>query len=121
MDEMKVVYLSHPLTTFGDFDVNMKKVYVIARELGKIKPNWCLVSPLHNFSWMEKNTPHGKMMIYCLRLLETCDSIVLCPGWRGSVGCNAEKISAESQKMDIYFFENGEIKQWRNRYDIFHR
>jgi hypothetical protein len=98
----KLYFISHPLFTFGDPDLNRKEARQVELKLDNM--GIYIINPL---SIIPPNTPEPAAMGKCDRLLKACDGIILCQNWRKSNGCRHEKILAEEWELEIIEIEEG--------------
>ena len=82
------IYLSGPITGQNGY----KRVFSTAQELLQEKGHKDVVNPAE----LDKVLPeiekmdHEEIVLLCFDLLNTCDAMVMLPGWKKSTGCMAE-------------------------------
>lgn len=98
---MERVYIAHP---YGGKEENKQKVEEIIRKLVKDNPDMMPVSPIHALGFLYNETEYIAGMNLCLKLLQSCDKLVLCPGWQGSKGCCMEYAFAQGHGIEIFLY-----------------
>lgn len=99
-DFMKVVYVSHPFT--GNEETNRAASMRITRELAERHPEIVFINPLAVFAAAgAAGLSYEQIMAQCLALLERCDEMILCEGWKWSKGCKMEYNHAIEREIPI--------------------
>ena len=99
-DFMKVVYVSHPFT--GNEETNRAASMRITRELAERHPEIVFINPLAVFAAAgAAGLSYEQIMAQCLALLERCDEMILCEGWKWSKGCKMEYHHAIEREIPI--------------------
>lgn len=100
---MGLVYLSHP---FGGLKDSMFEAGQMANRLqAEIGTNGTILSPIHNFSWLayrEESNGYWEDIFHCIRLLSSCDGMILSGNWKQSFGCCIEYLYALDHKIPVY-------------------
>lgn len=81
-----MIYIAHP---YGGKPRNRNNIEKIILNLTTTSTN-TFVSPVHAFGFMYNLVSYDQGMLYCLELLEKCDSAIFCSGWEKSIGCRQE-------------------------------
>ncbi len=101
-----LLYLSHP---FGGLKDNMFDAGLVANRLqAKFGTTRTILSPIHNFSWLsyrEEKSGYWEDIFHCLRLLSSCDGMVLTGDWKKSLGCCIEYLYALDHHIPVYIAE----------------
>lgn len=115
--ECGMAYLAHPYTpineTMGIFEKEIKKANVeetgdFAYEFMQNYPNMTIISPLHNYSFLEgKQLRNTKILEYDFKLLSKCTHLILSGHWRHSRGCMSEYGYAKAKGIRIYEYRDG--------------
>lgn len=99
---MQMIYVSHP---YGGDATNAKKVDVIVRALQAQSETEdsqiVFVSPIHAIRCDYHGTDYIKGLSYCIRLLKSCDAILMTGNWRESTGCVSEYFTALALGIDV--------------------
>lgn len=99
----KMVYICHPLTSFGDVRENQKRVQQICSSLVMEQAPVVPISPIHAFSFFDTTGSQEIVMGYCLQLLNACHEIWVYGDWQKSSGCREEVAFAQSKGIPIRF------------------
>ncbi len=112
-----MAYLAHPYAPLdrkmGIFEKEIKKANAeetgdIAYEFMQNYPNMTIISPLHNYSFLEgKQLRNTKILEYDFKLLSKCTHLILSGHWRNSKGCMAEYGYAKARGIRIYEYRDG--------------
>ena len=112
-----VAYLAHPYApineTMGIFKKEIKKANVeetgdFAYEFMQNYPNMTIISPLHNYSFLEgKQLRNTKILEYDFKLLSKCTHLILSGNWQHSLGCMSEYGYAKAKGIRIYEYRDG--------------
>ena len=94
----KLIYLAHPFR--NDPNLNTARISAICREIHKTRPDLTLISPIHNFAYLD---PETDVTAQCLELLSKCDMLWVCGDWTTSEGCKAEIAKAQELHMSICY------------------
>lgn len=126
---MKLVYIAHP---YGGKPENAKAVERIIEELNsgdhpmltrkipvfRTAGEWIQIiseiqadelihaayeSPIHQQGFMYEGVPYITGLQRCLRMLDTCNMLLLCGDWKHSKGCLAEFGFAMARHIPIIF------------------
>lgn len=107
--ECGMAYLAHPYASaFSDTKAfNLTDAENIAFKIMKKYLNLTIISPLHNYSFLEgKELKETEILKYDFRLLSRCDILVLSGNWRLSCGCMAEYGYAKAKGIRIYEYRD---------------
>lgn len=74
------------------------------------------VSPIHQLGAMYDDMSYIQGLNQCLELLNKCDSIFLCDGWKESKGCISEYAFARAMRIPIIFENPGDIYDFSTGY-----
>ena len=98
-----LIYLSHP---FGGLKDNMFDAGQIANRLQReLGTDGTILSPIHNFSWLayrEETSGYWEDIYHCIRLLSSCDGMILSGDWRKSQGCCIEYLYCLHNNIPVY-------------------
>lgn len=112
IDNKKVIYVSHPYRgktgSIEEINDNLEKINDICRELILTKNDVIVISPIHNYSFMNSNDDQNLILDKCTELLHLCDELWLYGDWINSEGCNYEKEIAK--KLNIKVVDNRRSK-----------
>ncbi|SEA49865.1 protein of unknown function [Eubacterium aggregans] len=103
LSKEKMYYICHPLTTYGDEDINRLMEQDLVKEILDIQPGVGLVRP---FEILPEDVDESEAMGVCLKLLKMCDGIILMQNWERSEGCREEVVQAVRDEQEILVFEN---------------
>ena len=92
-----LIYVSHP---FSNKPKNKDKVEEIVRTLTLLHPENIYISPIHTFGFLYEDVSYETGLEMCFKLLDKCDKILLCDGWKNSRGCTAEALYAEFNHIE---------------------
>ena len=98
---MKRYYVSHPFT--GDEEANLADAERIRAKLKAHHPHICFMNPLGMFG--DENADYCTALADAMELLSCCEAIILCPGWKRSIGCRAEKAYAIHTGIKIHYLD----------------
>lgn len=117
--ECGMAYLAHPYAPVaksskvfaGEIkEANVAETGDIAYEIMKKYPNLTIISPLHNYSFLEGNyEKETEILKYDFRLLSRCDILILSGNWRNSKGCMSEYGYAKAKGIRIYEYVDGTL------------
>lgn len=80
-----VLYVAHPFG--GDLD-NVSRAEIQLSKLRKLLPRHTLVSPIHNWGYLNYElTGQVEAISNCVSLLLRCDALILTGRWEESAGC----------------------------------
>lgn len=115
--ECGMAYLAHPyspLNRRAEIFVeaikaeNVEEAGDIALKIMKKYLNLTIISPLHNYSFLEGNyEKETEILKYDFRLLSRCDILILSGNWRNSKGCMSEYGYAKAKGIRIYEYRDG--------------
>lgn len=115
--ECGMAYLAHPyapldrkMEIFANEikEANTEETGDIAYEFMQNYPNMTIISPLHNYSFLEgKQLRNTKILEYDFKLLSKCTHLILSGSWRNSNGCMAEYGYAVAKGIRIYEYRDG--------------
>lgn len=114
--ECGMAYLAHPYTPIvknlkaftGEIkESNVEEMGDIAFKIMKKYLNLTIISPLHNYSFLEGNyEKETEILKYDFRLLSRCDILILSGNWRNSKGCMSEYGYAKAKGIRIYEYRD---------------
>lgn len=117
--ECGMAYLAHPyapLNRRAEIFVeaikaeNVEEAGDIALKIMKKYLNLTIISPLHNYSFLEGNyEKETEILKYDFRLLSRCDILILSGNWRNSKGCMSEYGYAKAKGIRIYEYRDGTL------------
>lgn len=104
---MTRIYLAGPMTNVPDYNaVTFSAAAILAREHGWTPVNPHDTDPAHDGPCPpgEKHNGHPNLCWYAaaLRVLATCDAILMLPGWEASRGARLEHDWAQLAGMAIH-------------------
>lgn len=103
-----VLYVAHPFG--GDLD-NVSRAEIHLSRLQKLLPRHTLVSPIHNWSYLDYERTNQVVAISdCVSLLLRCDALLLTGRWETSAGCRAEYIAAKVISLPIFTFDGDDLQ-----------
>lgn len=115
--ECGMAYLAHPyapLNRRAEIFVeaikaeNVEEAGDIALKIMKKYLNLTIISPLHNYSFLEgKQLRNTKILEYDFKLLSKCTHLILSGHWRHSRGCMSEYGYAKAKGIRIYEYRDG--------------
>lgn len=88
LENANVVYVAHP---YGGLSFNYERTSSIMKLLCEKFPNITFVSPIHAYGFMYEAVDYEKGIRMCFKLLDLCDTVLLCGDWENSRGCRMEK------------------------------
>ena len=104
-----VLYVAHPFG--GDLD-NVSRAEIHLSKLRKLLPRHTLVSPIHNWGYLNYElTGQVEAISYCVSLLLRCDALILTGRWEESAGCRAEYIAAKVKGLPVFTFSNNDLQR----------
>lgn len=104
-----VLYVAHPFG--GDLD-NVSRAEIHLSRLQKLLPRHTLVSPIHNWGYLDYEMADQVAAISdCVNLLLRCDALVLAGLWNDSAGCRAEYIAAKVKGLPIFTFDGDDLQR----------
>ena len=114
--ECGMAYLAHPYSPIvenlkvftGEIkESNVEETGDIALKIMKKYLNLTIISPLHNYSFLEGNyEKETEILKYDFRLLSRCDILILSGNWRNSKGCMSEYGYAKAKGIRIYEYRD---------------
>lgn len=114
-----MAYLAHPyapLNRRAEIFVdairaeNVEEAGDMAYEIMKKYLNLTIISPLHNYSFLEgKELKETEILEYDFKLLSKCTHLILSGNWRNSKGCMAEYGYAKAKGIRIYEYVDGTL------------
>lgn len=110
--ECGMAYLAHPYSptpnSLATKEFNLMDTGNIALKIMKKYLNLTIISPLHNYSFLEGNyEKETEILKYDFRLLSRCDMLILSGDWRHSLGCMSEYGYAKAKGIRIYEYRDG--------------
>lgn len=99
-----LLYLSHPFDD-ANHDNNHEISKLAGRFQKEIGTKGTIVAPIHNFigaSYIEKEDEYWEEIYRCLRLLASCDGIILSGNWKESLECCIECKYCIEHHIPIY-------------------
>lgn len=111
--ENQVAYVAHP---YGGHEVNRELTTMELLKLSKAFPPLVLLSPLHNFEWVEYIADRHTQDLFqnkCNALLDRSDILILTGAWMDSRGCMQEFERAKEQGKPIFIFKHGGLFPYR--------
>lgn len=103
-----MAYMAHP---FGGDSVNVAFAGNAAAALQRKYKNLAIISPLHNFSFLDdRDLSEEQILTFEFLSLAKCDLLILCKGWRTSRGCCAEFGFAMARGLPVYEFNFADAK-----------
>lgn len=112
--ENQVAYVAHP---YGGHEVNRELTTMELLKLSKGFPSLVLVSPLHNFEWVEYIADRHTQDLFqdkCNALLDRADILILTGAWMDSHGCMQEFERAKEQGKPIFIYKHGELSRYKD-------
>ncbi len=91
-------YLSHPYTSYGSKSHNLFNSIKLAEHL-KIEHQISLINVI---DVLPRGLDNDAAMKKCIKILESCDAVIFCPGWKESKGCIEEYAWAKTNKLTMY-------------------
>ena len=88
LENSKIVYVAHP---YSGLSSNYEKVSDIMNVLCSKFSDKTFISPIHAYGFMYESVDYEKGINLCFKLLDLCDTVLLCGEWEHSKGCNMEK------------------------------
>lgn len=88
LENSKIVYVAHP---YSGLSSNYEKVSDIMNVLCSKFSDKTFISPIHAYGFMYESVDYDKGINLCFKLLDLCDTVLLCGEWEHSKGCNMEK------------------------------
>lgn len=102
---MKKIFVSHPYK--DDPGVNKEKVNLICKAI--LKAGYLPISPLHLFSFCEKDL-RSEIMDVCFSLIDLCDEVWV---FGKSEGCKTERAYALLNRKKVrYFNDDLKVIRW---------
>lgn len=103
-----VLYVAHPFG--GDLD-NVSRAEIQLSKLQKLLPRHTLVSPIHNWGYLDYEMADQVAAIGdCVNLLLRCDALIVTGRWELSAGCRAEYIAAKVKGLPIFTFDGDDLQ-----------
>lgn len=103
-----MLYVAHPFG--GDLD-NVSRAEIQLSKLRKLLPRHTLISPIHNWSYLDYEMTNQVVAISdCVSLLLCCDALVLTGHWEESAGCRAEYIAAKVKGLPVFVFDGDDLR-----------
>lgn len=85
INKYTMLYVAHP---FGGDLVNISRAEIQLSKLRKLLPQHTLISPIHNWSYLDYEMTNQVVAIRdCVSLLLRCDALILTGRWEESAGC----------------------------------
>lgn len=117
--ECGMAYLAHPyapldrkMEIFANEikEANTEETGDIAYEFMQNYPNMTIISPLHNYSFLDgKELKETEILKYDFKLLSKCTHLILSGHWQHSRGCMAEYGYAKARGIRIYEYVDGTL------------
>lgn len=105
LDGSKLYYLSHPYTSHGNREGNLRDANLVEMHI-KIRHNAKVINPI---TLIPENTRDDIAMEKCFNMYQAADAIILCENWDKSTGCKIERKWAIRDGKDIYYFIKGKV------------
>lgn len=106
LDKSKIYYLSHPCTTYGKKEENIKDSKVIEILL-RIRFGIRVINPI---AIIIEGTTEEEAMKKCFHLYNACDEVIFCENWNKSTGCKEEHRWTQDDEKPHHFYDNGILK-----------
>jgi cell division FtsZ-interacting protein ZapD len=103
-----MIYISHP---YGGKEENKLKVEEVIKKLVVENPSETYISPIHCFGFMYELVDYQSGLEMCLRLLESCDKMLVFGDWQNSRGCNAEILHAGFNHIQYEIVDKLEVAE----------
>ena len=98
---MKMIYVSHPFS--GNENQNRKMAREKIAKLSEEFPNIVFINPLDNMQYAEQaSLSYDDILKQCIRLLDSCDGLVMLGDWKNSKGCVEEYKEAVHVGITVY-------------------
>ena len=97
---MTRIYISHPYTSTGEADENVRAAREIQKEVQKEEPDANVICVLGAMPFVGT---YKEQIMRCLDELDTCDIIMFCGRWKESRGCLIEYGYAVAKDKKIIF------------------
>lgn len=100
LDSSRVVYVAHPYSGSSE---NYENISRIVYTLCKVYSDKTFISPIHSYGFMYNDVDYDSGLRLCFKLMDLCDTILLCGDWINSKGCVLEKEYAElhNKKVEV--------------------
>lgn len=105
LDKLKLYYLSHPCTTYGDKVTNINDAKRIEMLL-KIKHGIKIINPI---IVLPAGVSEQEAMLKCHHLYMASDEVIFCKHWEKSKGCNEEYYWAIKDKKTCHFLNRDAV------------
>jgi hypothetical protein len=119
---MELVYLAHPFACrYGEAEYIYSRMRAAVRDARwaaghLIGRGFAVINPLALSDDIEYAAPTVRDWLRIdLRLVRSCDSIVLCPGWERSTGCRIEYRYARLLGKRVYVLALGDLTVMHER------
>lgn len=108
INKYTMLYVAHPLG--GNLD-NIARAEIQLSKLRKLLPRHTLISPIHNWSYLDYEMTNQVVAISdCVNLLLRCDALILTGRWEESAGCRAEYIAAKVKGLPVFTFDGDDLQ-----------
>ena len=109
INKYTMLYVAHP---FGGNLDNIARAEIQLSKLRKLLPRHTLVSPIHNWRYLNyEASDQVKAIADCVNLLLRCDALILTGRWEESAGCRAEYIAAKVKGLPVFTFNNNDLQR----------
>jgi hypothetical protein len=98
-----LAYVAAPFS--GDVQENMRNITEICQQIYEEYPEYTILSPLHNHSFLDETADWHKVLKHCLELLSKCEVLILTGDWEMSQGCLMEFQYAKEHRIPVVFWE----------------
>lgn len=100
---MKRIYLSGPISGLP-LAVARSRFYAACKFLRIVYPDAEIYNPM-TFNSFSPEKKWQDYMHVCLPILETCDTVILLPGWSDSNGAQCERYYAQGLSIPILVYD----------------
>lgn len=102
MEVIKLIYISHP---FGGLQRNRDNARMITSTLACEYPQqFVFINPLDLFRAQGMVIEEDNLILtQALNVMERCDGVLFCDGWKNSNGCRAERQIANNLTLPCWF------------------
>lgn len=109
INKYTMLYVAHP---FGGNLDNIARAEIQLSKLRKLLPRHTLISPIHNWSYLDYEMTNQVVAISdCVSLLLRCDALILTGRWEESAGCRAEYIAAKVKGLPVFTFDGDDLQR----------
>ena len=108
INKYTMLYVAHPCG--GNLN-NIARAEIQLFTLRKLLPRHTLISPIHNWSYLDYEMSNQVAAISdCVSLLLRCDALILTGRWEESAGCRAEYIAAKVKGLPVFTFDGDDLQ-----------